>query len=357
MSNILNLNQKQAKILKKNIKNFSLTELQIICEKLKIPKYKAKQIFSWIYKKGAKNFEQMSDIQKDIRLFFDNNFKISVFEKVESLNSDDGTIKYLFELSDKNVIETVVISSKKRKTLCISSQVGCKMACVFCASGMMKFKRNLDVAEIIEQIWYIKFIENIEIDNFVFMGIGEPFDNFDNIKNALQIMNDKNGFNIAARRITISTSGIVSGIEAIKNINLQINLAVSLHTANQAKRKSIMPIAEKYTITQLSRACKNYFEKTNRIITFEYMLLKGINDSKRDAFELANFAKDHKAKVNIISYNPAATSNKYLKVPNKVDINRFYNILVDKGVSVTVRNSKGNKIKAACGQLAGKIKI
>jgi 23S rRNA (adenine2503-C2)-methyltransferase len=343
-------NQTEQKL---NIKNFSLEELKNIFDKFQIPNFRATQTFSWLYKKGCQSFSDMTDLQLELREFLEKNFLFSAFSGFEIAKSQDGTKKYLFKLNDENYIETVLIPSKKRNTLCISSQVGCKYGCVFCASGMLKLKRNLTVAEIIEQILFVKFVEKIEIDNFVFMGMGEPFDNFDNLKMVLNIMNDKNGLNIASRRITISTSGVVPGIEALKNIDLQVNLAVSLHSANQAVRKSIMPIAEKYSLNQLSRACKNYFEKTNRIITFEYILLKGINDRRVDAFELASFAREHKAKVNIIPYSPTFT-NKYLRIPDKVDVNRFFNILVDKGVSVTIRNSKGNQIKAACGQLAGK---
>ena len=217
---------------------------------------------------------------------------------------------------------------------------------------MMKFKRNLEVSEIIDQILYVKFEEKIEIDNYVFMGMGEPFDNYENVISAIKIMNDKKALGIASRRITVSTNGLVKQIEEFKNLDMQVNLAVSLHSADQTIRKSLMPVAEKYTLTKLSRALKNYFEKTNRIITLEYIMIKGINDSRNDALSLAEFAAFHKAKVNLIPYSKTS-SNKYFSASTDENINRFFNILASKGISTTVRNSKGKEIEAACGQLAG----
>lgn len=335
------------------IKNFLLSDLEKYLINFNIPKFHAEQIFSWIYKKGVTNFSEMTNLSKKCRDFLDKNFILESLEKEEEKKASDETIKYLFKLFDGNFIESVVIfNQKNRKTLCISSQVGCKYACKFCASGMMKFKRNLMVSEIIDQILYVKFIAKIEIDNYVFMGMGEPFDNYENLILALKIMNDKKFLNIASRRITVSTNGLVNKIEKFKNFDMQVNLAVSLHSADQSIRKSLMPIAEKYTLSQLSRALKNYFEKTNRIITLEYIMIKGINDKKEDAINLAEFAKFHKAKVNLIPYSKTDT-NKYFSASKDININRFFNILVSKGINTTVRNSKGKGIDAACGQLVG----
>ena len=337
---------------KKDIKNFNLDELKISFQKLEIAKYRAKQVFEWIYKKGCQDFSEMANLSAELRQLLDENFYFSTITVKKTQTSKDGTVKYLFELEDGNCIETVLIPNKDRNTLCISSQVGCKYKCVFCASGSFGFTRNLTSGEIISQVYFAKVISGVEIDNFVFMGMGEPFDNYENVVAAIKIMNDADGMNIAARRITVSTNGVVPGIEEFKNLGIQANLAISLHAVNQEKRKMLMPIAEKYSLSQLLRACEHYYEKTSRIITLEYILLKGINDKREDAFGLAEIAKQLKAKVNLIPYSPIF-NEKVLKKPESEEINRFFNILVDNKISVTVRNSKGNDIKAACGQLAG----
>jgi 23S rRNA (adenine2503-C2)-methyltransferase len=339
---------------KKDIKNFTLEELKDSFHKLEISKFRAKQVFEWIYKKDCQDFFKMTNLADELKQVLDENFYFSLINVKKTQTAKDGVIKYLFELEDGNFVETVMIPNKERNTICISTQVGCKYKCVFCASGSYGFTRNLTAGEIISQIYYVKVISGIELDNFVFMGIGEPFDNYDNLVNAIKIMNDPAGFNIAARRITVSTNGVVPGIEEFKNLGIQANLAVSLHAVTQEKRKMLMPIAEKYSLSQLLRSCQHYYEKTHRIITLEYILLKGLNDKREDAFGLAEIAKELKAKVNIIPYSPIF-NEKILKRPESEEINRFFNILVDHKVSVTVRNSKGNDIKAACGQLAGKL--
>lgn len=341
---------------KKDIKNFSLDELKTVFQKLEISKYRAKQVFVWIYQKGSKSFSEMTDLSFELRQLLDENFYFSGMKVKKTETSKDGVIKYLFELEDGNCVETVLIQNKDRNTLCISTQVGCKYKCVFCASGSYGFTRNLTAGEIISQVYYVKVISAIELDNFVFMGMGEPFDNYDNLVTAIKIMNDPAGLSIAARRITVSTNGVVPAIEEFKNLGIQANLAISLHAVTQEKRKTLMPIAEKYSLSQLLRACKHYYEKTSRIITLEYILIKGLNDKREDAFGLAEIAKELKSKVNLIPYSPIF-NEKILKRPDSEEINRFFNILVDHKVSVTVRNSKGNEIKAACGQLAGKVRL
>ncbi len=337
---------------KQNIKNFTFKELADFFEKLKIPKYKAKQVFSWIYKKGVNSFDEMSDLSLEIREELDEIFFISKINIAKTLNSSDGTSKYLFELRDGNAIEAVLIPSKNRNTLCLSTQVGCKFQCIFCASGSLGFKRNLNVSEILDQVIYTKIKSGVEIDNYVFMGMGEPLDNYENLEKSLEVMNDKNGLGIASRRITISTNGIVPGIERLKNFGLQVNLAISLHAAFQEKRSSLMPVAKKYSLNQLLRACQHYYEKTSRMITFEYLLLKGINDTKNDAIKLAEIAKSLKAKVNLLAYSPVF-KNKLLRRTSDEELHRFSNMLQDRNVKITIRASKGKDIKAACGQLAG----
>ncbi|MCP4481530.1 MAG: 23S rRNA (adenine(2503)-C(2))-methyltransferase RlmN [bacterium] len=337
---------------KQDIFLLSLNELERELLRLRIQKYRAKQIFEWIYKKGALDFGLMTNLSVSQREILYENFRFPTFKLLEKQHSEDGATKYLFELHDGRLIETVLISFKKRNTICISTQVGCKYGCVFCASGARGFTRNLVASEIIMQVFYLKCIEEVKIDNYVFMGMGEPLDNCSNLEQSIQIMNSKNQLGIAARRITVSTNGIIPGIERLKNFNIQVNLALSLHAVTQEKRKSIMPVASKYSLAQVLKAVLHYYEKTHRIPTIEYILLKNINDKAEDASGLAEIAKFLKAKVNLIPYSPVSSS-KHLRRPMKTDVDKFLDKLLEKRVNVTVRNSKGRDIKAACGQLAG----
>ncbi|MFA4992320.1 MAG: 23S rRNA (adenine(2503)-C(2))-methyltransferase RlmN, partial [Candidatus Omnitrophota bacterium] len=246
----------------------------------------------------------------------------------------------------------VLIPSGRRRTACLSTQVGCKYNCSFCASGKMGFKRNLAVSEILGQILFLQRELGHEITNFVFMGMGEPFDNYENVSKAISVMNSPKAMGIAARRITISTSGVIPGIKKLRELGLQVNLSVSLHASNNALRDKLMPINKKYPLEELVKACEGYISGGGRMITLEYILIKGVNDSKKDADGLASIARRLRAKINLISFSPVLGSG--FKPPLKKDVEIFKEILDNRKINVTVRESKGRDIMAACGQLAGK---
>jgi len=339
---------------KKDIKDFTLEELKARLEKWGEPSYRATQVFDWLYKKGATSFEAFTDLPKSLRQKLEEYFSPRSLVLMEQVTSRDGTEKFLFELSDGHFIETVLIPAGKRKTLCLSTQVGCKFACAFCASGMAGFKRNLLPSEIIGQILFLRDELSVHLTNFVFMGMGEPLDNYENVIKAVRIMNDPKGLGIAARRITISTSGVSSALERLKNVKLQVNVSLSLHALRDELRSKLMPINKKYPLAGLLQACQDYIEKTGRKVTLEYILLREINDSAEDARRLAAVAKRLRAKVNLIpssqicglAYEPSPKARAEL----------FLKWLEEKGVGATLRRSKGADIQAACGQLAGRLR-
>ena len=338
---------------KKDIKNFTFEELKEEFKKNSAPSYRAEQIFSWIYKKGAEDFNAMNNIPK---LFMDKlaeSYYIGSIKPLKQLRSIDETEKVLFELEDGNLIETVLICSGKRKTACISTQAGCKHACVFCASGMNGFKRNLSVSEILSQILFLEHGLKRDVTNFVFMGMGEPLDNYENVSRAIKIMNSPKAMAIAARRITVSTSGVIPGIEKFKGLGLQANLSISLHAADNELRDRLMPINKKYPLGKLLEACQDYINSGGRMLTLEYIVLKDINDSQKDIEGLSKIAKRLKAKVNLIPYSEVCGVD--FKSPLRKDVKDFENGLLKKGINVTIRESKGKDIMAACGQLAGTI--
>ena len=332
----------------------TLQELEKLTEELKATKFRAKQIHNWIYTKSVSSIDEMTNLSKDFR---EQLKKIAVVTdtkvKVKQV-SKDGTIKYLVEYSDGNCVETVLMRFDNRANLtaCVSSQVGCAINCSFCATGKGGFKRNLTYKEIIEQVLTIQRDTGLKITNIVFMGQGEPLLNLDNVLKALEIFNTD--FQIGARRITISTSGIIPGINMLAGIDMQSTLAISLHAPNHEKRKQIMPIEEKYSIDELKKALKKYIEKTGRRVTIEYILIHGFNDNLQLAKELAYFIKDLKCNVNLIPYN-SVMENDYKK-PSKSDIMKFKFIIESSGKKVTVRLERGADIDAACGQLRGKMK-
>ena len=330
---------------KKNIKNFTIEELKEELGKLSEASYRANQLFEWIYKKGARSFDEMGNLPKSFRDKLGRVFCLGGVKLKERLKSRDGTEKFLFELEDGGLIESVLIPSSSRKTICLSTQVGCKFGCAFCASGLKGFKRDLFPSEILDQI----LLAGEGITNFVFMGMGEPLDNFENLKRVIEIMNSPLGLGIGARRITVSTCGIIPGIRRFKEIDLQVNLSISLHAANNKLRSSLMSINKKYPLEELIAACNDF---SGRMITLEYILIKDKNDSLRDANELSHIAKKIKAKINLIPYSPV--SGKRFKVPTGKDIELFQKRLVKNSVNVTLRESKGKDIFAACGQLAMK---
>ncbi|MBU0709146.1 MAG: 23S rRNA (adenine(2503)-C(2))-methyltransferase RlmN [Candidatus Omnitrophica bacterium] len=336
---------------KRNIKDLGLKELEEILNSWGHQRFHAKQIHSWIYVKGAVSFDAMSDLALDLRERLKESFSFFELELAEIVESSDGTKKFLFKLKDNNLIEAVTIPAERRITGCISSQVGCKYACCFCASGMLGFKRNLTASEIIEEVLYLKYnLKDERISHIVFMGTGEPLDNYDNLLKAIRIINAKDGIGIGARRITISTCGIIPGIKRLAGEDLQVELSISLHAASDKIRSQLVPLNKQYPLKSLISACKEYIRKTNRQITFEYVLINDLNSDLQNARNLSTILKDLKlAKVNLIPANPI----KELKIepPEKSEILKFKDYLVEEGVNVTLRKPRGSDIEASCGQL------
>ncbi len=340
--------------MKRKIDIKNLTDIQLIkwLKKYNIESYRAEQIQKWIYLKHAEIFDDMTDIKKSIRSLLSDNFSIKQLEKQEVRKSDDGTTKYLFRLIDNNFIETVLIPEKSHYTLCISSQVGCGMGCKFCMTGKIGFIRNLRRGEIIEQIINVKNDikeSDKKLTNIVFMGSGEPLANYYNVTSAIPTITDSDiGLGFSKRKVTLSTVGVVPKIDKL-SADIEINLAISLNATDDENRSRLMPINKKYPIDKLLSACKRYVLKPRQRITFEYVLLKDINDSKEDAIKLVRLLKDIKAKVNIIPFNEHMGAE--FKRPNELRINEFREILLDNNLTVIIRNSKGSDIAAACGQL------
>jgi len=335
---------------KKAIKGFTLEELkQIICKE-GFPSYRTKQIFHWIQQKKVNSFREMKNLPKDILNWLDSNFLLEQIKYLHRIKSQDGSEKFLFQLYDNHLIESVFIKGKKRNTICLSSQVGCLWHCLFCASGQGGFKRNLLAAEIIDQILSIERITKEKADNIVFMGMGEPFNNYNNVIKSIQIINSKDGLNIGIRKITISTCGIIPGIIKLSESPLQVELSVSLHSADDKTRTRLMPVNLRYPLKELISTCKYYTRRKNRQITFEYLMLDGINDSIEDANKLSKMISDFEAKVNLIYYN-ALTAEKYLAPTDEKTISVFMEKLRSKHIPVTIRYSRGSDIQAACGQL------
>ena len=333
----------------KNIKDYNLDELKQEITQLGEKPFRAEQIFKWLFVDKVKSFDEMTNLSLELREKLKQNYDICNFSIVKKLESKDGTKKYLFGLNDGNAIESVLMQYHFGKTVCVSSQIGCKMGCKFCASTGIPFVRNLTSGEIVEQILAI---EQDKISNVVFMGIGEPFDNYDNVINAIKILNNQKGLNIGARHISISTSGIVPKIYRFADENVQCTLSISLHSANNKTRSSMMPVNDAYNIEELIKACKYYIEKTNKRISFEYALAKDNNDNQKDADELINLLKGMLCHVNLIPINKIE-NGKYIKSSNE-NIIRFRDYLNSKGITATIRRELGSDIEAACGQLRRK---
>ena len=336
-------------MLKDNIKNYNLEELQKIIENLGEKKYRAEQIFSWIYKENVTSFDEMVNLPLSLRNTLKEKFDLHIFNIITKQESKDGTKKYLFDILDGNAIETVLMEYKHGYTICVSSQVGCKMGCKFCASTGVKFARSLEAGEILEQLQAVERDTGIKISNVVFMGIGEPLDNFDNVLKAVELINSPKGMNIGARHISISTSGLVPKIYELADKNLQCTLSISLHSASNEKRSEMMPVNKVYNIEELMKACKYYIEKTNRRISFEYALAKENNDNLEDAKELVKLLHGMLCHVNLIPINKI-DNGKYTKSTNE-NIIKFRDYLNDHGIVATIRRELGSDIDAACGQL------
>lgn len=337
--------------MKKNIKNYNLDELKEELKSIGEKPFRAEQIFKWIYCENVSCFDEMTNLSLDLRKKLEENYTLGLFKIVRKLESKDGTKKYLFNVQDEenNLIESVLMSYHHGYTICVSSQIGCKMGCKFCASTGIKFVRDLQSGEIVEQLLAIEREANVKISNIVFMGIGEPLDNYDNVMNAIKIINNPKGLNIGARHISISTSGIVPKIYKLADEKMQCTLSISLHSSNNKTRSEMMPVNDAYPIEELIKACKYYIEKTNKRISFEYALAKDNNDNINDAKGLVNLLKGMIAHVNLIPINKIE-DGKYTKSSNE-NIIKFRDYLNDCGIVATIRRELGSDIDAACGQL------
>ena len=336
----------------KNIKDYNLEELKEEFLKLGEKAYRAEQVFKWLYVDKVTSFDDMTNLSKELREKLKSEFEMHNFKILKKQESVDGTKKYLFDILDDNAIETVLMEYHHGKSICVSTQVGCKMGCKFCASTGIKFARDLSSGEIVEQILAVERDENIKISNVVFMGIGEPLDNFENVVNAIGIINNQKGINIGARHISISTSGLVPKIYELADKNLQCTLSISLHATTDEKRSEMMPVNKTYNIEELIKACKYYINKTNRRISFEYALAKDNNDNLEDASRLVKLLTGMLCHVNLIPINKIE-NGKYNKSTNE-NIIKFRDYLNSKGIVATIRRELGSDIDAACGQLRKK---
>ena len=318
-----------------------------------IMKFKATQVFEWLYKKRVKDFDSISNLGKETIELLKKDFK---FNSLELLDKKEGknVKKYLFNLEDNNKIEAVLMYHDYGNSICVSSQVGCNMACSFCESGRLKKIRNLKTYEIVSQILKVEELENIKITHVVLMGIGEPFDNYDNVMDFINIIKDPKGLDMAARHITVSTCGLIPKIREFAKDQKQVNLAISLHASNQELRSKIMKIAKVYPLDLLIEEVKDYIRITNRRVTFEYIMLKDVNDKEENAIELSKLLKGINCYVNLIPYNE--TSHIEYKKSDKENIFKFYDILKKNNIGVTVRKEFGSSVDAACGQLRSNYK-
>ena len=336
----------------KNIKDYNIEELKQELVNLGEKPYRAEQIFKWIFEENVTSFDEMTNLSLELRDKLKQNYTLCVFNILKKQVASDGTTKYLFDVLDGNAIETVLMEYHHGYSICVSSQIGCKMGCKFCASTGIPFSRNLSSGEIVEQLLAVQRDKNIKISNVVFMGIGEPLDNYDNVINAIRIINNPKGINIGARHISISTSGLVPEIYRLAEENIQCTLSISLHATTDEKRSSMMPVNNLYNIEELITACKDYIKITNRRISFEYALAKENNDNLDDAKQLVKLLRGMNCHVNLIPINKIE-NGKYTKSSNEA-ILKFRDYLNDHGIVATVRRELGSDIDAACGQLRRK---
>lgn len=335
--------------MKSNIKNMTIKELEIFCENIGEKKFRAKQIFQWLHR-GAHDFNEMTDLSKALREKLEEEAEIEQLKIAKIQQSEkDGTRKYLFQLSDGNTIESVFMTYKFGNSVCISSQAGCRMGCTFCASAVDGLQRNLTAAEMVDQIIAIEKNTGETIGNVVVMGTGEPFDNYENLSHFIRLINAKEGLNIGMRSITISTCGLIPKIREFARDFPQVNLAISLHSPNDKIRSMLMPINDRYNMEELLEVCRGHIEKTGRRMTFEYALVKGVNDSPKHAEELASKLRGMICHVNLIPLNRVDEAK--LKGTEKEDAEKFKEMLEKRGVQATIRREMGSDIDAACGQL------
>ncbi len=336
--------------MKKDIASYNLQELTEELKALKLPTFRAKQIYDWLHKKGVTRFEDMTNISKDLISLLNERFVILSCKIERKLVSQlDNTVKYLYSLPDGEYLECVVMDYKYGHTICVSTQVGCKMGCAFCASGIGGFKRQLAPSEILSQIYTAQGDLGLRISRIVLMGMGEPLDNFENVMKFLELVSDENGLNIGMRHISLSTSGIVPKIYELLERKPQLTLSVSLHAPNNMIRSKIMPVNRSWDIDELLKACRIYAEKTSRRISFEYAMMKGVHDTPPCARELATALKGILCHVNLIPANEVA--EKAHRRSDDNSINTFKAILEKSGLTVTVRRTLGSDINASCGQL------
>lgn len=342
---------------KPSVFNLTLSGLEAWAATRGEPSYRAEQVFQWLYKKRISRFHEMSDLSARLRAELDSAFLLEPLDCARKTGSRDTTQKFLFALRDNSFIESVLIpanpalygSASDRKTLCVSTQVGCAYGCKFCASGLEGWTRNLDPGEMVEQVLRVEALSGEKINNIVFMGMGEPLANYQNLLQAIEIIRAPWGIGIGARHITVSTSGLAPRIRELADQPLQIRLAVSLHGATDDVRQNIMPINRKFNLAALTEACSYYCEKKHQRITFEYILIESVNDGLDQAAELARLARRLEAKVNLIPYNTVKGLS--WKRPSQTRQNNFYRVVRKAGVDATIRREKGHDIDAACGQL------
>ncbi len=335
---------------KVDIRNCSYQDLVNYFCKIGQKEFRANQVFDWLYKKDVSSFDEMRNLPQKLQEQCADDFKIDSIAILKEEKSKDGTIKVLSVLEDGEKVETVLIPAKKRSTVCVSTQAGCKFGCGFCASGLNGFVRQLTCAEILNQILYVqKKCQRQPLTHIVFMGTGEPLDNYDNVLKAIRIINSQKGLNIAARRITISTCGLVNKIKKLSQEGLQIELSISLHGFDDVSRNMLMPINKRYPLKKLINACHEYVAATKRQITFEYVMIKDVNMGKRAARKLSNLLKGLLCKINLISFNKVPELD--FRAPSENAVEDFKHYLDQYGVHFTLRTPRGRDISAACGQL------
>jgi 23S rRNA (adenine2503-C2)-methyltransferase len=344
---------------KTDLRNLTQEEIVQYVEDLGQPPFRGRQIMSWLYRPGITEFSQMTDLAKKFRILLTENARIYRFTDPIIQRSKDGTVKFGFPLEDGKIIESVLIPEPDRNTLCVSSQVGCAMNCSFCLTATMGFSRNLNPSEIVNQVVAVgeflrnepkgKLIGPDRVTNIVFMGMGEPLNNLDNLIKSISILTEQRGLDMTSRRITVSTCGIVPKMERL-GLETDVNLAISLHAVNDKTRDLLMPVNDRYTLADLLEACRTYPMAKRKRIMFEYILLKGINDSDEDARELAMILRDIPCKINLLPYNESPEIS--YKSPSRNRLYAFQKIVRDSGYSVFIRSSRGEDISAACGQLA-----
>ncbi len=335
---------------KTDISSMDMEELQNYMELLGEKPFRARQVYQWIHEKLADRFEQMSSLPARLRQTLDEQCFLSGMKTVDvQVSRLDGTRKYLFELGDGNVIESVLMHYHHGNSVCISSQAGCRMGCRFCASTIGGLKRNLTASEMLGQVYRIQKLTGERVSHVVVMGTGEPLDNYGQLLKFIRIISSEQGLHISQRNITVSTCGIVPNIRRLAEEKLQITLALSLHASNQAKREQLMPVAKRYELGEVIEACRFYFQQTGRRITFEYSLVAGVNDSEEDARELAGLVRDLHGHVNLIPVNPV--KERSFVQPSRQAVEAFKNKLEKNGINVTIRREMGRDIDGACGQL------